>query len=366
MSDLNGKEKNFSAAGWYTLKGENSDVVISSRVRLARNFRELPFPHRANVSSAEQVMSYAKEAIDVYNEKNSGRPMTFVRMDNLGDTDKEYLIETHSISPALAEQKLPCGFAASPSDEISVMINEEDHLRIQSILPGMDFENAYKNCVEFESLSCLNEKYAFSRELGYLTACPTNTGTALRVSAMLHLPALVMTKNIERIFDSCGKIGIAVRGVYGENSGSAAHMYQISNQVTLGRSEEEIIKMMNNIIGQICAMEREYRNKLKNNNPVFIDKICRALGVLSYAWTIPSQEAMEKLSLVKLGIDMGILKGVETCELVSLMINIQPASLQKIVGKTLNYDVRDRERAVFLRNKIGEKIKINESKGTEV
>ncbi len=349
-----------SKSGWYTLQGDNSDVVVSSRVRLARNFKSIPFPHRANVASAEQVMEIAKEAIDKYNAAHEGHEMTFVKMDGLGDTDKAYLVETHSISPALAEQKLPCGFAGTAGDDVSVMINEEDHLRIQSILPGLDFEGAYKNCLEFESLDCLTKKYAFSRELGYLTSCPTNTGTAIRVSAMLHLPALVMSKNIDRVFDSCGKIGIAVRGVYGENSSFAAHMYQISNQVTLGRTEEEIIKMMNNIIGQICAMEREYRGKLKKSNPAFTDKVCRAYGMLVGAWTISSQEAMEKLSLVKLGRDMGILEGMDDCDIVSLMINVQPASLQKIMAKTLSVDVRDKERAAFLRKKIGQDIKITD------
>lgn len=344
--------------GWYTYEGKDSDVVVSSRVRLARNFSRIPFTHRASVASAEQVIELAKKAVAEYNDSHSEEPMTFVNIADMSDLDKIYLVETHSISPALTEQKLPCGFAVAPGDKVSVMINEEDHLRIQSILPGLAFEEAYKNCVEFESVDSLREKYAFSRELGYLTSCPTNTGTAIRVSAMLHLPALVMTKNIDRVLDSCGKLGIAVRGVYGENSNSFAHMYQISNQVTLGRTEDELIKMMNNIVGQICAMERDYRKKLKLNNPVFTDKVCRAYGTLCGAWILPSQEALEKLSLIKLGLEMGILKSEKDIHILSLIINIQPASLQKISGKVLSAEQRDTVRAQMLREKIGNSIMI--------
>ena len=344
--------------GWYTYEGKDSDVVVSSRVRLARNFEKLPFTHRANIASAQKVIDITKKAVEEYNSVHADEPMTFVNIADMSDLDKTYLVETHSISPALTEQKLPCGFAVAPSDKVSVMINEEDHLRIQSILPGLAFEEAYKNCVEFESTEELKKHYAFSREFGYLTSCPTNTGTAIRVSAMLHLPALVMTKNIDRVLDSCGKLGIAVRGVYGENSNSFAHMYQISNQVTLGRTEDELIKMMNNIVGQICAMERDYRKKLKLNNPVFIDKICRAYGTLCGAWILPSKEALENLSLIKLGLEMGVLKAEQDVHILSQIINIQPASLQKISGKVLNPEQRDTVRARMLREKIGNSIKI--------
>ncbi len=330
---------------WFIQEGPEQDIVVSSRIRLARNFRQIPFPSQADKNAQQQVIELAIEGAAASGIEN----MSFVAMKDLPEIDKEYLVETHSISQDLAKSKRNCGLLAGESP-VSVMVNEEDHLRIQSILPGLQLQKAYEECLKYERVPVLQKNYAFTYEFGYLTACPTNTGTALRASAMVHVPALVISGKINSVLDSCSKLGIAVRGIYGENSGSGAHMLQISNQLTLGQSEQEILNSIENIIEQICMLERKARAMLSESKGIyFVDMIYRALGILKNARTIDSEEAMKLLSEVKMGIDMEILHGATKSQLVTMMTNVQPACLQKLQGKILSPEERDQERADSIR-----------------
>ena len=328
---------------WYVEEGPEEDVVISSRIRLARNFKDIPFPARADKKQQEKVISIVKEALPNEN---------CVPMKDLPILEKEYLVETHTISSDLAKSKKnSCLF--TNDEKASVMVNEEDHLRIQSIFSGLRLKEAYEDCLRIERNKTLRENYAFTNELGYLTACPTNTGTGLRASAMVHVPALVMSGRINGILDSCSQLGIAVRGIYGENSGSGADMIQISNQVTLGFTEEEIIASVENIIGQIAVLERQERQELLEKGGIkFRDKIYRALGVLKNTRCIDTEEALKLLSLVKMGIDLGVLKGAGVADIVTILTNVQPACLQKIEGRILTPDERDETRATYIRENI--------------
>ena len=333
---------------WFVQEGPEQDIVISTRIRLARNFRQIPFPAQADPKAQQQVIDLAMagaEASDIDN-------MNFVSMKDLPELDKEYLVETHAISQDLARSKRNCGLLVGDSP-VSVMVNEEDHLRIQSLLPGLQLQQAYAECLRFERVPDLQKHYAFTYEFGYLTACPTNTGTALRASAMVHVPALVISGKIKSVLESCSKLGIAVRGIYGENSGSGAYMLQISNQVTLGQSEQEILASIQNIIEQICMLERKARTMLSDSRGIrFADRIYRALGVLKNARTMDSEEAMKLLSEVKMGIDMNILHGATKAELITMMTNVQPACLQKLRGRVLASEERDQERADSIRESV--------------
>ena len=328
---------------WYAETGPDEDVVISSRIRLARNFKDIAFPARANKKQQDQVISIIKEALP---------EMNCYLMSDLPNLEKEYLIETHTISSDLAKSKKnSCLF--TNDERASVMVNEEDHMRIQSVFSGLRLEEAYDDCLKIERNNKLQENYAFTYEFGYLTACPTTTGTGLRASAMVHVPALVISGKINSILDSCSKLGIAVRGIYGENSGSGAHMIQISNQVTLGQSEAEIIASIKNIIGQIAVLERQERQNLLEKGGIhFTDKIYRALGILKNTRCIDTEEALKLISEVKMGLDMGILKGATISDIVTILTNVQPACLQKIEGRILTPDERDEARATFIRENI--------------
>lgn len=333
---------------WFIKEGPEQDVVISSRVRLARNFTKIPFPPNADKKSLNEVVEIARKAA----AESGIEGMSYVAMKDLPELEREYLVEAHMISKDLASGAHNGGFIAGEAP-VSVMVNEEDHLRIQSILPGLQLKKAYEECLRFERVPSLQEKYAFTYEFGYLTACPTNTGTALRASAMVHVPALVISGKINSVLESCGKLGIAVRGIYGENSGSGAHMFQISNQVTLGQSEKEIITSIEDIIEQICMLERKSREVLSSTGGIhFADRIYRALGILKNARSISSEEAMQLLSEVKMGLDMGILQGAGKAEMVTMMTNVQPASLQKLAGKVLSVNERDVERASSIRESV--------------
>ncbi len=334
---------------WYMETGPEQDVVISSRVRLARNFKQFPFNAMATRETSEKLLSFAADAI----AKSGTEDFQLVRMNELPILDKEYLVETHVISMDLAQKKLPCAVGIRAGSPLSVMVNEEDHLRIQSILPGLQMEISYQSCLELERLPPFQEQYAFSYEFGYLTSCPTNTGTAIRASAMLHLPALVLSDQINDVLEACGRLGIAVRGIYGENSSAMADCFQISNQVTLGQSEEDILHSVNNIIQQVCRMERNGRTTLLEKGGVRLeDRLCRAFGILTNARTISSEEALQLLSQVKMGVELGILKGLSSSDLIVLMIHVQPACLQKITGKLLTPEERDMERARMIREKL--------------
>lgn len=339
-------------ASWYIEEGPEADVVVSSRVRLARNFREYPFPFRMNTEQAEKVVHGVRDIVMKSSGGAAGK-FVFANMKDLNPVDRQILVEKHLVSPNLLESPVDNAVIISMDEKISIMINEEDHLRIQCLFSGLQLDKAGELCARLDTL--LEEKvdFAFSKQYGYLTCCPTNLGTGMRASVMMHLPALTMTGYIGRILEACGKLGVAVRGLYGENSEAFGNMYQISNQVTMGMTEDEIISNTTNIASQIIEQERILRKELHVQNPFRLeDKIFRSLGLLTNARIISTEESLKLLSDVRLGVEMGIISHIKMESLNEAMIFIQPASLQKAMAKALNPDERDIKRAELLRNRL--------------
>jgi protein arginine kinase len=278
---------------------------------------------------------------------------TFFRLNELDNIDRQFLVERHLMSHDHATNPQGKGVIVSEEEALSVMVNEEDHLRIQVLQSGFNLDGTWEIINNIDN--ALSEKldFAFMPEWGYLTACPTNTGTAMRGSVMLHLPALVMTRQVNKVLMAISKLSFASRGFYGEGTQAIGNFYQISNQVSLGHSELDIIQNINGLIRQIVEQEEQARQALLvQNKPVLEDKICRAWGTLKNARIISSQETIELLSMVRLGVDVGILRELDPKTLNELFIMIQPAHLQKIEGKKLNTMERDTRRAQLIREKL--------------
>ncbi|MDR0287294.1 MAG: protein arginine kinase [Clostridiales bacterium] len=333
-------------SNWYTSEGPEQDVVVSSRIRLARNFTELPFPTVADTRSLEDAITKVQNGI------KDDEALKLIRMNTIPQIDREYLVETHMISPEFAGKTKPCAIVVK-GDNLGVMVNEEDHLRIQCIEPGLQFENAFEICKEFEQIPSLKDSYAFNQRFGFLTSCPTNTGTGIRASAMVHLPAMAISEQLSKVFEACGKLGIAVRGIYGENSRGSGNLYQISNQVTLGQSDIEIIEGIKNIILQIAELERATRDNLKSRLGLgYEDRLYKSFGILSQARLLSSEEAMQFLSDLKLAVDSKIINNINSNEVINLMISVQPASIQKLQGEILSQEERDSRRASIIRGRL--------------
>ncbi|NLM52139.1 MAG: protein arginine kinase [Firmicutes bacterium] len=349
------EKKQKQVSEWMRFSGPDGDIVLSSRIRLARNLRDIPFPYLASDSQTETVLQKIKEASEVLPEIFG--PMTFLRMKELSPLERQVLVEKHLISPALAKEQRNSAVILRQDEALSIMINEEDHLRIQCLLPGLQLEKALQLAGQCDDL--LEEKldYAFDEQWGFLTVCPTNVGTGLRASVMVHLPALVMTKQINRILSAIAQVGLAVRGMYGEGSEITGNLVQISNQITLGQAEEEIIKNLYGVTKQIVEQESQARQVLLNESrDQLADRVNRSFGILRHAQLISSQEAMQLLSDVHLGIDLGLIEGVKNkVVLKELMVLQRPANLQMLCGQMLDSMDRDRQRARLIRRYLQER-----------
>lgn len=331
-------------------KGPEYDIAVTSRVRLARNFSDIPFSAKMTIKDQTKLLNRMQEFIS--DNKTYGKLM-FADMASMHPVDRVSLVERHLISPDLADTKGNAGAFINDEENVSIMVNEEDHIRIQSIFPGIQLERAYQICDEIDSVIGDKADYAFDNKYGYLTSCPTNIGTGMRASVMLHLPALVMTGYMKSILESCDKVGVAVRGIYGENSDAVGDMFQVSNQVTLGRKEDETIAGIDGICKQIIDREKTLRLQLyKQNIYSFEDRIFRSYGLLLNARIISTQECFKLLSDVRLGVSMGIIKDIDLVTLNEILVLAQPATLQKISGKQLNQDERDVKRAELIRVKV--------------
>lgn len=334
---------------WYKQKNDD-DIVVSTRVRLARNLAKYPFPNAIGKEAAKKATSEIEKSIS---ESNSTLANDFnvYKISEISDIDKTVLAEKHLISRELLEK--PEGAAMVSKDEsMSIMLMEEDHIRIQVILGGYRLDGAFETANRVDDVIDENLQYAFDADFGYLTSCPTNTGTGLRASVMMHLPALTMTDNISRIISSASNFGIAVRGLYGEGSKAYGCLYQISNQVTLGLSEKEIIDKVKNIVNQIAEHEREARKKLYENNKDYIeDRLWRSYGTLKYARKITSKEAKALISDVIMGKNMGIINGIKE-NLIELGIMTEPASIEAEAKQQLTPEQRDIKRAEIIRNRL--------------
>lgn len=334
---------------WYKEAAKNSDVVISSRVRLARNLRKYPFSFKLNDQQANQLVQEVREASKVL-ETQTDKRYNSCNVNMLTEIDKTAMVERHVISPLLVEKEQSTGLILSEDEKISIMINEEDHLRIQSITGGMNIVEAYKTANLIDDVASELFDYAFSEKYGYLTSCPTNLGTGLRASYMVFLPALTVAGRIIQLAEELAKYGIALRGTYGESSKSYGNIYQLSNQKTLGSTEREIIEKLNRIVEQVMRQERRQREYLLTNSYDEIeDKVYRSYGILKYAKQITSADAMTLLAQLKLGIDMELIHIGQNYNIHELMMNIQPGNLQYQLDKAISSTQRDKFRADYIR-----------------
>jgi protein arginine kinase len=337
---------------WLRGSGPEADIVMSSRIRLARNLADFPFirrctPHdrQAIVRSVQQRVlkdgGLTEAGIDKY---------LAIEVDQLKQVDRQFLVERQLISRELAESEGATYVVVNEAETFSMMVNEEDHLRLQVMHSGLDLTNAWERINRIDDFLESRLAVAFDDKLGYLTACPTNVGTGVRVSVMLHLPALVITKQLEKVFRALQKISLAVRGLYGEGSQASGHFYQISNQITLGRSEEELIEQVSEVVPMLIEYERKARQFLiKESQKDLHDRVSRAYALLCGAQTISSEETMDLLSSLRMGVNLGLISDVEIPVINKLFIHTQPAHLQKLRGASLDRNDRNIERAVYLR-----------------
>ncbi|MCK9444814.1 MAG: protein arginine kinase [Tissierellaceae bacterium] len=335
---------------WLGGVGKEEDVVVSTRLRLARNMANYKFPEFMTEEEGELVTS---EVLNSVRDNAEDSLYRFYRIKDLSDIEKKVFVEEHLISPNLSERTANGSFLISNDEKSTIMINEEDHIRIQVLLPGLDFNHGWEVSSRLDDLLEKEIEYAYHEQFGYLTACPTNAGTGLRASAMLHLPCLAMTGHLNSIIEGLGKIGLTARGLYGEGSKVSGYLFQISNQTTLGETEEDIIKKLNKVVLQIVSRERSTRVFMLDKKHTEIeDKVFRSLGILNYSRIISSAEAMNHLSNIKLGCDLGLIDDINSKKIVSLMMDIQPASIQKSSNTSMSEEERDVYRAQVIRNNL--------------
>ncbi len=338
-------------APWQTGDGPEAEIVFSSRVRLARNIKGYHFPRRMSRETRRELFSVIAEAVQ------RTAPLSdylFVKLEELPELDRQFLMERHLISRELSPD-LQGGVIIDKNEIVSLMINEEDHLRIQVIRSGLCLTRCWE---EIDRIDTELEKvlpYECSPLYGYLTSCPSNVGTGMRASVMMHLPALVLHKQIGKIVQAVGKLGLAVRGLYGEGSPAAGNIFQISNQSTLGKSEREILDDLEKIIRKIIVHERNGRRVLLDGQLLKLqDRIYRALGILRNARLITSEETIGLLSALRMGVDLGVLDSITRKTVNQVFIQSQPAHLQKVAGRVLSPEERDALRANLIREKLGD------------
>ncbi|RLD09366.1 MAG: protein arginine kinase [Chlamydiae bacterium] len=335
---------------WLVTPPTTKPIAISSRIRLARNMSDIPFPDRCTDKQREEVILRVRKAAKKTDLLKNAEILT---LNSLSNVDKQFLVERHLVSPEFAQQTAPSAVIISNDETCSLMINEEDHIRMQILRSELNLEEAWEMINKFDSELEKSLPYAFSSKYGYLTACPTNVGTGLRASTMLHLPALVHEHKIGSVMSAVGKIGIAVRGLYGESSDSKGNMFQISNQITLGQDEKNIVNQLHQIVLRIIDHENKLRETLIVNKPYQIkNDVGRAYGTLKYAEILTSEEATNLLSSLLIGADLQVFDKVNRATVNELLIDIQPAHLQKMKGKELTAEERDIYRAKIIRNRL--------------
>lgn len=339
-----------TAGEWLRGSGPDSDVVISTRTRLARNLANYPFCNRASSYQKGEIETLLRRIIS---ELELNPKLDYVTLLDLSALERQLLVERQLISRELAGGEGPRGVALVPQETISVMVNEEDHLRLQVMRSGFSLDECWQNVNNVDDLLEARLGFAFHDQLGYLTACPTNVGTGMRASVMLHLPALEKTRQLEKVFRALQKINLAVRGLYGEGSRASGHFYQISNQVTLGKSERKILEEIHSVIPQIITYERQARDAwLAEDRQDLHDKVARAHGTLCSATLMTSEETMELLSYVRLGVNLRVIEDLTIPTVNELFIHTQDAHLQKLTGASLEGPERNAARAQYLRNKL--------------
>src|SRR5467141_2353685 len=331
-------------------KGPYDRIVMSSRVRLARNLKEAAFPGWAKKPERVRVLELIRPAVESLPEMKDSFSES---IDSLSTLDKQILVERHLISREHAAKSAGSGLVLNREETLCVMINEEDHLRMQALRPGLQLRQAWTTIDEADSILERKLDYSFTGELGYLTACPTNLGTGIRVSAMLHLPGLVLAEQINQIIQAVNKLGLAVRGLYGEGTEALGNVFQVSNQMTLGEAESDIVERLNKVLAQIIEHEENARAMLLEKKPKTVyNHIGRAYGILANAHSISSKETMNLLSLMRLGVDLSLFQDLERWLVDELFIATQPAHLQKVHSEKLSAEERDLFRADMLRERL--------------
>lgn len=336
---------------WYTECGKDGDVVLSSRVRLARNLKGIPFPARAGEEQQKQVLEQCKQAVleggNVLKET-----VKYIDLSVMADYEKQAIAERHLISPQMMDGSVHRGLLLSDDNKLSILVNEEDHIRIQAMEAGFDLDACFELANRVDDLIEETVDYAFDDQIGYLTCCPTNAGTGMRASVMVHLPALTLSGTVNRIIDSLAQLGVTVRGIFGEGSKAVGNLYQISNQLTLGASEEDILDKFKQIIGEVIGKEREMRTRLYNADKFKLqDRIMRSFGILSHAVILSSNEAMKRLSDVRLGVELGLIPKIQLEQLNAVTYEILPANIMQKYNLS-DADERDLKRAEIVRERM--------------
>jgi len=336
---------------WIKSHGKNEDLVLSSRIRLARNLSKVPFPYKLDEESGRRLIKKIEEAF--YASSHTENEFKTIHLWEESPIDNEIFLEKHLISKNLLDNSNKAAFIMDKNETISIMINEEDHIRIQCITSGLSLEEVYDLSNKIDNLLEEKLQYAFDEKLGYLTTCPTNIGTGLRASVMVHLPSLTISNKMSAVLNAITQVGMTVRGLYGEGSKANGNIYQISNQITLGLAEEEILSNLKAVVSQIINEEDLSReNLIKKYKYEIEDRIYRALGVLKSAILLNTDECLKLLSDVRLGIEMGIIKDVDKVTLNSLLVYTQNATIQKLLDKKLSSKERDFNRAKLIREKL--------------
>lgn len=332
---------------WYLEDGKDSDVVVSSRVRIARNIAGKKFVSTASDEELKDVLMTIKNS-------NIDSDLHFINLSDLDELMQNSLVEKRVISRDLLEMK-ETGILLNDAENISIMINEEDHLRIQVMKPGFNLDEALSDAIKVDEKISSKINYAYNDKYGFLTACPTNLGTGLRASVMLHLPALRLTGKIEKVLEVVNKVNLNVRGVYGEGTEAIGDLYQVSNKISLGVTEEEIVENVKLIVQKLIEQERKAREYLKNQGETFEDRVSRTYGNLLYARKMTYSECAKLISIVRLGISMGIITEIDNEKLNKISILTKPATLQKYLKKELSAEERDIERAKVIKQIIESK-----------
>lgn len=333
-----------NSSPWTLGSGDDKDVVLCSRIRLARNFSKYPFPLKQTEATGQSVLA----DMSAFCKDHSN--LKFYDLQNIPSLEKQALVEKHLISPEHSKDDQQCrGLAMNEDGSISIMINEEDHLRIQCFAPGLNLQELWQKASLLDDRIESYFDYAFDEKLGYLTCCPTNLGNGMRASIMMHLPGLVLTKRAS-ILDQLGNVGMTVRGIFGEGSQPLGDVYQISNQSTIGQNEQDILTNLQSVTQQIIKEERNARNFLKEHNGLLLsDRVWRAYGTLANARYMSSREALELISLVRLGYSLGYFKQLTLPQIDQLFLTAQPGYLQVLYGSALDDTGRDTFRAEKIR-----------------
>jgi len=334
---------------WMSMPGPENDIVLTSRIRLARNIDRMQFPNWADDEKRIEILNRVKKVFGYKNLSN----FKLYELSEVSEIDKRYLSEEYLISQELLEPKAGRAIVLRNDGQVCVMVNEEDHLRIQCLLPGLNIKKCYVEALGVEQLLEERLSFAFSEKIGFLTACPTNVGTALRASALLHLPAMVISQKITNLTTMLMKVGVVVRGAFGEGTNVAGNLFQISNYITLGKSEDEIIENISSIILNVIEKEKNARTILLNESrEKIMDNASRAYGILTHAITLTYEEAIELLSMIRMGSDLGLIALSPDFNFNEIMVSIRSSHIAKMVGGELNEKQECSERANLIRSKL--------------